>query len=119
VSPPHLQIKLEAQYAMKLEAALNDGSDLKQQLVLKNSELKHVNDALEQVRTANAELEVRPLPFTPRSHGPLATNGFGVCSGRSRSRRQVSRAARTSRRRPRTWSGSTRPSRSSSPTLTP
>ncbi|KPV77850.1 uncharacterized protein RHOBADRAFT_51653 [Rhodotorula graminis WP1] len=52
-----IRIKLEAQYAMKLEAALNDGSDLKQQLVLKNSELKHVNDALEQVRTANAELE--------------------------------------------------------------
>lgn len=56
---------------MKLEAALNDGSDLKQQLALKNSELKHVNDALEQVRTANAELEVRysrsPLAFRRRS----------------------------------------------------
>ncbi|BGP48766.1 hypothetical protein JCM10450v2_004642 [Rhodotorula kratochvilovae] len=49
--------KLEAQYAMKLEAAINDGNDLKQQIALKNTELKHVNDTLEQVRTANAELE--------------------------------------------------------------
>ncbi|GAA6052189.1 hypothetical protein JCM3770_000787 [Rhodotorula araucariae] len=49
--------KLEAQYAMKLEAALNDGSDLRQQIALKNAELKHVNDTLENVRNANAELE--------------------------------------------------------------
>ncbi|GJN91019.1 hypothetical protein Rhopal_004033-T1 [Rhodotorula paludigena] len=49
--------KLEAQYAMKLEAALNDCNDFKQQLELKAHELKSVNDTLDQVRTANAELE--------------------------------------------------------------
>ncbi|BGP16792.1 hypothetical protein JCM10213v2_004796 [Rhodosporidiobolus nylandii] len=49
--------KLEAQYAMKLEAALTDANDLKQQLELKAQETKNVAATLEQVRSANAELE--------------------------------------------------------------
>ncbi|GAA5981651.1 hypothetical protein JCM11641_003933 [Rhodosporidiobolus odoratus] len=49
--------KLEAQYAMKLEAALTDANDLKQQLDLKHQEVKNVTTTLEQVRSANAELE--------------------------------------------------------------
>ncbi|BGP55956.1 hypothetical protein JCM8202_005098 [Rhodotorula sphaerocarpa] len=49
--------KLEAQYAMKLEAAVNDANDLKQQLELRNQEVKAAQAGLEQLRTANAELE--------------------------------------------------------------
>ncbi|GAA5965702.1 hypothetical protein JCM21900_001566 [Sporobolomyces salmonicolor] len=49
--------KLEAQYAMKLDAAIGDASDLKQQLELKNQELKNVSATLEELRGANAELE--------------------------------------------------------------
>ncbi|GAA6008802.1 hypothetical protein JCM10207_001729 [Rhodosporidiobolus poonsookiae] len=49
--------KLEAQYAMKLEAALTDANDLKQQLDLKAQETKNIASTLEQVRSANAELE--------------------------------------------------------------
>lgn len=54
-----LQNKLEAQYAMKLDAALNDANDLKQQIELKSQEVKSVNAKLEQARAANLELEVR------------------------------------------------------------
>ncbi|GAA5851767.1 hypothetical protein JCM8547_001202 [Rhodosporidiobolus lusitaniae] len=49
--------KLEAQYAMKLDAALADAEDLKQQLELKAQETKNTAATLEQVRSANAELE--------------------------------------------------------------
>ncbi|BGO91970.1 hypothetical protein NBRC10512_001077 [Rhodotorula toruloides] len=49
--------KLEAQYAMKLDAALNDANDLKQQIELKSQEVKSVNAKLEQARAANLELE--------------------------------------------------------------
>ncbi|GAA5837885.1 hypothetical protein JCM11251_004689 [Rhodosporidiobolus azoricus] len=49
--------KLEAQYAMKLDAALTDANDLKQQLELKAQEFKNTTATLEQVRSANAELE--------------------------------------------------------------
>ncbi|BGP25185.1 hypothetical protein JCM10295v2_004105 [Rhodotorula toruloides] len=49
--------KLEAQYAMKLDAALNDADDLKQQIELKSQEVKNVNAKLEQARAANLELE--------------------------------------------------------------
>ncbi|GAA6032440.1 hypothetical protein JCM8097_008176 [Rhodosporidiobolus ruineniae] len=49
--------KLEAQYAMKLDAALTDANDLKQQLDLKTTEAKNIAATLDQVRSANAELE--------------------------------------------------------------
>jgi hypothetical protein len=54
---------------MKLEAALADADDLKQQLDLKAQETKNTAATLEQVRSANAELEVRPYPpvFSPSS----------------------------------------------------
>lgn len=45
---------------MKLDAALNDANDLKQQIELKSQEVKNVNTKLEQARAANLELEVRP-----------------------------------------------------------
>ncbi|GAA6062684.1 hypothetical protein JCM10212_002507 [Sporobolomyces blumeae] len=49
--------KLEAQYAMKLEAALGDASNLKQELELKANEVRSVTATLEELRAANAELE--------------------------------------------------------------
>ncbi|GAA5966588.1 hypothetical protein JCM8115_006881 [Rhodotorula mucilaginosa] len=49
--------KLEAQYAMKLDAAVHDVEDLKQQLELKNQEIRAAHSSLEHLRTANAELE--------------------------------------------------------------
>ncbi|GAA5910435.1 uncharacterized protein JCM6883_003008 [Sporobolomyces salmoneus] len=49
--------KLEAQYAMKLEAALGDVSDLRQQLELKSNEVKSSSSTIEELRAANAELE--------------------------------------------------------------
>lgn len=52
------QNKLETQYAMKLEAALNDVGDLKQQLELKAQENKTTVAVVESLRGTNAELEV-------------------------------------------------------------
>ncbi|KAK4700548.1 kinesin family member 5, partial [Phenoliferia sp. Uapishka_3] len=49
--------KLEAQYAMKLESALSDAGDLKQQLELKAQENKSITANLESLRGTNAELE--------------------------------------------------------------
>ncbi|GAA5832586.1 hypothetical protein JCM3766R1_004253 [Sporobolomyces carnicolor] len=49
--------KLEAQYAMKLEAALGDVMDLRQQLELKSNEVKSSSATVEELRAANAELE--------------------------------------------------------------
>lgn len=49
--------KLEAQYAMKLDAAVHDVEDFKQQLELKNQEIRAAHSSLEHLRTANAELE--------------------------------------------------------------
>ena len=53
------QNKLDAQYAMKLEAALGDAGDLKQQLELKAQENRSITASLESLRGTNAELEVR------------------------------------------------------------
>ncbi|GAA5977159.1 hypothetical protein JCM5350_003241 [Sporobolomyces pararoseus] len=49
--------KLEAQYAMKLEAALGDVTDLRNQLELKSNEVKTSSATIEELRAANAELE--------------------------------------------------------------
>ena len=46
---------------MKLEASINDGVDLKQQLELKAQENKNLSNSLISLREANSELEVRPL----------------------------------------------------------
>lgn len=53
-----VQGKLEAQYAMKLEAALGDVTDLRNQLELKSNEVKTSSATIEELRAANAELEV-------------------------------------------------------------
>ncbi|KAM0789248.1 hypothetical protein ACM66B_000091 [Microbotryomycetes sp. NB124-2] len=49
--------KLEAQYALRLDAALNEVGDLKQQLELKAQEAKTVSSALDSLRSSHAELE--------------------------------------------------------------
>lgn len=59
-----LQSKLETQYAMKLEASINDGVDLKQQLELKAQENKNLATSLSSLREANSELEVRRVTFS-------------------------------------------------------
>lgn len=110
------QNKLEAQYVMKLDAAVNDVNDLKQQLELRNQEVRAAQSSIEQLRTANAELEVGRLP--PLSVSPKLLISLSPGSERSRLQRRASKAARTSKRLRRTSSGSTRPSRSSFPTLT-
>lgn len=56
------QNKLEAQYAMKLDAAVHDVEDLKQQLELKNQEIRAAHSSLEHLRAANAELEASKRP---------------------------------------------------------
>jgi kinesin family protein 5 len=43
---------------MKLEAALGDVTDLRQQLDLKSNEVKSSTSTIEELRAANAELEV-------------------------------------------------------------
>lgn len=62
---------------MKLEAALNDAGDLKQQLELKAQEVRSLSTSIDSLRGANAELEVRlslppffmlPLSLSPTPH---------------------------------------------------
>jgi kinesin family protein 5 len=63
---------------MKLEAALNDASDLKQQLELKAQEVRSVSATVESLRGANAELEVRlSLPSALKGHGLLMLHWLG------------------------------------------
>lgn len=102
---------------MKLEAALADADDLKQQLDLKAQETKNTAATLEQVRSANAELEVRSSPSLLSLFAinpPLSP----LNSEPSRLPLPASRAARVLRRRRKTWNVSTRPSLSNLPTLT-
>lgn len=49
---------------MKLESALSDASDLKQQLELKAQENKSISASLEALRGTNAELEVCCFPLS-------------------------------------------------------
>lgn len=55
---------------MKLEGALNDATDLKQQLELKAQENKGLSGSLESLRTSHAELEVRDQRSAPMRHVP-------------------------------------------------
>jgi hypothetical protein len=52
------QNKLEAQYVVKRESALNEVSDLKQQLDLKNQENRSLSVTVESLKGANEELKV-------------------------------------------------------------
>lgn len=48
---------------MKLDSALSDASDLKQQLELKAQENRSITASLDSLRGTNAELEVRHFPL--------------------------------------------------------
>ena len=64
-----LQIKLEAQYNAKRETQLNEVSDLKQQLELRNTEIRNLNASIDSLKSVNEELKVGP--FRPSSRSSL------------------------------------------------
>ncbi|SRR6266702_427302 len=53
-----LQNKLEAQYAAKREAQQSEVADLKQQLEMKNSEVRSLNASIDSLKSVNEELKV-------------------------------------------------------------
>jgi hypothetical protein len=54
-------MKLEAQFAVKREAHLNEVQDLKQQLDLKTNEVRNLNTSINELKNLNEELKVRAL----------------------------------------------------------
>ncbi|PFH54337.1 hypothetical protein AMATHDRAFT_53266 [Amanita thiersii Skay4041] len=52
-----LKDKLEAQYASKREAQLNEITDLRQQLEAKAGEIRHLNASIESLKSVNEELK--------------------------------------------------------------
>jgi hypothetical protein len=65
-----LQIKLEAQYNAKREAQLNEVSDLKQQLELRNTEIRNLNASTDSLKSVNEELKVCPFLSALDRHSP-------------------------------------------------
>ena len=57
-----MQNKLEAQYSAKREAQQSEVSDLRQQLEMKNSEVRNLNASIDSLKSVNEELKVG---FTP------------------------------------------------------
>ena len=53
--------KLEFQYAAKREAQLNEVSDLKQQLEIRNNEVRSLNASIDSLKSVNEELKVRVI----------------------------------------------------------
>ena len=56
-----LQNKLELQYAAKREAQLSEVSDLKQQLEIRNNEVRSLNASIDSLKSVNEELKVRMI----------------------------------------------------------
>ena len=54
----NLKNKLEFQYAAKREAQLSEVSDLKQQLEIRNSEVRSLNASIDSLKSVNEELKV-------------------------------------------------------------
>ena len=54
----YLQIKLEAQYSAKRDAHQSEVADLKQQLEMKNSEIRSLNASIDSLKSVNEELKV-------------------------------------------------------------
>jgi len=54
----YLQVKLEVQYAAKREAHQSEVADLKQQLELKNNEVRSLNASIDSLKSVNEELKV-------------------------------------------------------------
>ena len=53
-----MQNKLETQYSAKREAHQSEVSDLKQQLEMKNSEVRSLNASIDSLKSVNEELKV-------------------------------------------------------------
>ena len=53
--------KLELQYAAKREAQLSEVSDLKQQLEIRNNEVRSLNASIDSLKSVNEELKVRMI----------------------------------------------------------
>lgn len=71
----NLQNKLELQYAAKREAQLSEVSDLKQQLEVRNNEVRSLNASIDSLKSVNEELKVRVI----RNH---AVHMFSFLSAR-------------------------------------
>lgn len=52
------QNKLEAQYAAKREANQSEVADLKQQVEMKNNEVRSLNASIDSLKSVNEELKV-------------------------------------------------------------
>lgn len=52
-----LKVKLEAQYNAKREAQLNEVADIKQQLELRNTEIRNLNASIDSLKSVNEELK--------------------------------------------------------------
>ena len=57
----NLHNKLELQYAAKREAQLSEVSDLKQQLEIRNNEVRSLNASIDSLKSVNEELKVRAI----------------------------------------------------------
>jgi uncharacterized protein YlxW (UPF0749 family) len=57
----NLKNKLELQYAAKREAQLSEVSDLKQQLELRNNEVRSLSASIDSLKSVNEELKVRVI----------------------------------------------------------
>jgi hypothetical protein len=53
-----LQNKLEAQYAARRDAHISEVADLKQQLEMRNNEVRSLNASAESLKSVNEELKV-------------------------------------------------------------
>ena len=53
-----LQNKLEAQYSAKRDAHQSEVADLKQQLEMKNNEIRGLNASIDSFKSVNEELKV-------------------------------------------------------------
>lgn len=58
------QVKLEAQYNAKREAQLNEVADIKQQLELRNTEIRNLNASIDSLKSVNEELKVCFFPMS-------------------------------------------------------
>lgn len=76
--------KLEAQYTAKREAHISEVGDLKQQLELKNNELRSLNASIDSLKGVNEELKVFgsfiAVPSASWTNGRSPQRAFAVTS---------------------------------------
>ena len=84
----NLKNKLELQYAAKREAQLSEVSDLKQQLEIRNNEIRSLNASIESLKGVNEELKVRVLGtvfciYSYSSQRAFAVTSAGIEGGKN------------------------------------